>query len=380
MSGTSLDGLDMALCRISNSGFDTAIEPEHFITIPFTETFRNDIRGLATNPSRALEMTCRLNTYTGKLFAGMINEALKKWNVSPEDVDLIASHGQTIFHAPLPDEERKEFGCSTLQIGDGDRIAAETGIITISDFRQKHIAAGGQGAPLAPYGDYLLFSEMNSDVLMLNIGGIANFTWLPAGRDAAKIVCSDTGPGNTLMDAQMQRDFRGRMYDEGGQAAAQGKVIHRLLDALLDHPFFNLPLPKTTGTELFNRKYLEDAMQRTGIKEFPRTDIMATLNYFTAASIASAIRSVTAENHPLKLYVSGGGVHNKVLIDRIRELLHDRKISYHSTLEKNINPDAKEAILFALLANECVAGDPSVFGKDHSFLPATSMGKISLPG
>ena len=163
-SGTSLDGLDMALCRISNSGFDTVIETEQFITIPFTETFRKDIRGLATNSPNTLEMTCRLHTYTGQLFADMVNEALQKWNVAPADVDLIASHGQTVFHAPLPDAARKEFGSGTLQIGDGDRIAKETGIITISDFRQKHIAAGGQGAPLAPYGDFLLFSEMKSEI------------------------------------------------------------------------------------------------------------------------------------------------------------------------------------------------------------------------
>lgn len=380
MSGTSLDGLDIALSRISHSGFDSVIQTEQFITMPYSDAFIGMIRSLHSKEGNVLEKTCLLNGYVGQAFGTMVMEALKKWNVHPGDVDLIASHGQTVYHAPASSHKNEMFGNGTLQIGDGDMIASATGIITISDFRQKHIASGGEGAPLAPYGDYLLFSENQADVLMLNIGGIANFTYLPAGRAVDKLICSDTGPGNCLMDGWVQRDFRGKRYDEGGQIAVQGKVQQHLLDALQDHEFFRLPLPKTTGTETFNIRYTEDAIARSGIREISRVDIIATLNYFTAATIAAAISRAVPKDRKLKLFISGGGSHNTVLTNRLRKLMEDREVSFHSTTEKNINPDAKEAILFALLANETVAGHAEVFGKGSKAMPAVSMGKISFPG
>jgi anhydro-N-acetylmuramic acid kinase len=170
--------------------------------------------------------------------ASIILQCLRNWNVSHDEVDIIASHGQTIFHAPKSLHGYDKFGNATLQIGDGDHMACHTGIITISDFRQKHIAAGGEGAPLAAYGDFLIFSKKEENRIMLNIGGIANFTFLPGNLHADEVFCTDTGPGNTLMDAFVQSKYPGKYFDENAAIASGGRVNENLLASLKDHPFF----------------------------------------------------------------------------------------------------------------------------------------------
>ena len=377
MSGTSLDGLDIALCKITGSGLETELELIAFETIPFEEYFKNQIRAVFAKKMASLEKVCLLNAWVAKEHAKHINAAINKWQLTANDIDLLASHGQTIYHAPQWLHQQEGFGNATLQIGDGDHLAVDTGIITISDFRQKHIAAGGEGAPLAVYGDYFIFSKKGEDRIMLNIGGIANFTYLPGNLDASKIFSTDTGPGNTLMDAYAQKYFN-QAYDQDAAIAAAGTVSEKLLAWLKDHSFFKQAFPKTTGPELFNLSYLEDALQASGETNLTGHDVMATLNRFSALTIVEALQRCFEGNPSFTLYASGGGMHNRLLMESIQQQLPG--YSFHSTDQLAINPDAKEAILFALLANECVAGGNTPIGNGSADIPSVSMGKISFPG
>ena len=369
MSGTSLDGLDVALCNISGHGLQTQLHLQAFITVPYTPAFKQVVLQLFSKQQVSLQHLCMVHAWLGKQHAAMINQCLGEWQVLPQAVDLIASHGQTIYHAPAHQHRHADFANSTLQIGDADHIAVDTGIITIGDFRQKHIAIGGQGAPLASYGDYLLLGNRSTDTVLLNIGGIANFTYLPANGN---IYSTDTGPGNTIMDAYLQRHFTNLYYDEDAAIALQGNVHEGLLAALLDHPFFTMPLPKTTGPELFNLAYLQQAVYNAGCGALSHADTMATLNRFSAGSIALALQAL---QQPYQLYVSGGGSSNPLLLQNLQQLLPG--ITLETTESIGLNPHAKEAVLFALLANECVAGSPATFATT-GLLPV-SMGKISFP-
>lgn len=377
MSGTSLDGLDVALCRFTGSGQETRIELVQFETYSYETRFKEEIRSVFSKKTVDLEKLCLLNGWVAQQHAAIIVGFLQKWNVRPEEVDLLASHGQTIYHAPRLQHQRPGFGNATLQIGDGDQLAVSTGIITISDFRQKHIAAGGEGAPLAVYGDYFIFSKKGENRIMLNIGGIANFTYLPADLDAAKIFSTDTGPGNTLMDAYVQQHFQ-QPFDRDAAVAKAGTVNEALLTELLKNAFFDKGFPKTTGPELFNLVYLEKAIIEAGIAEISHPDVMATLNRFSAVTIVSAMKRTLDADKSFTIYTSGGGMHNPLLMQHIQELLPG--YTFYTTDALEINPDAKEALLFAVLANECVAGGNTIIGNGTSDIPSVSMGKISLPG
>jgi anhydro-N-acetylmuramic acid kinase len=309
--------------------------------------------------------------------ASIINTLLRKWNVKKEAVDIIASHGQTIYHAPKSLHGQNKFGNATLQIGDGDHLAVATGIITISDFRQKHIAAGGEGAPLAVYGDYLIFGKQGADRILLNIGGIANFTYLPATMDATKIFSTDTGTGNTMMDAYMQQQFAGKYFDEGAAVALKGTINTNLLNALKENDFFAKPFPKTTGPELFNVAYLQKAKEKSATQNISVADTMATLNRFSADTIVDAIAKTTDKNKSYKIFSSGGGMHNPLLMQHLKAALPN--FIFDTTAALQINPDAKEAVLFAVLANECICGDGSYLQKGIEGMPVVSMGKISFP-
>ncbi len=371
MSGTSLDGLDIALCHIHGSGRQTELVLEHFETVPYAETFREEVREVFARRTVDQQRLSQLHASIGTLHGTLVRQALDKWGVAPHEVDAVASHGQTVYHAPRSLTGDLSQPNSTLQLGEGDHVARHAGIITVSDFRQKHVAAGGEGAPLAAYGDYLLFASASEDRILLNIGGIANFTYLPASGSGA--FATDIGPGNTLMNQVMQTRH-GQEMDANGVLAARGHVHAGLLKALLAHPFFEAPFPKTTGPELFNLAYLEDAQDRAGVSTVGDADLMATLNAFTAASIADAVKRLNIpEAH---VYVSGGGLHNPVLQAGIKARCERAVIHPFESL--GLNPDAKEAVLFAVLANETLAGDPTnTRGLLHS--PAVCMGKISFP-
>lgn len=239
MSGTSLDGLDIALCKYKGSGLKTEVTVERFTTVNYNEAFKAEIRKIFAKSTIDFLQLCVLHPYIAQKHAEMILSALKSWGITPEEVDVIASHGQTVYHAPKIQHQIDLYPNSTLQIGDGDHLAVATGIITLSDFRQKHCAAGGEGAPLAVYGDYLIFSQKGEDRILLNMGGIANFTYLPADLDADRVFATDTGTGNTLLDAYMQKHF-GRAFDQDAQEASKGAVDIELLKALKDHSFLLL--------------------------------------------------------------------------------------------------------------------------------------------
>ncbi len=378
MSGTSVDGLDVALCRFEGTGMETTLKLLEFTTVSYEKEYKDEIASVFSKKQVSLEKLCVLNPWIAEQHASMILDCLVKWKMSSVEVDLIASHGQTIFHAPRSFHPDDKFGNATLQLGDGDHLAVKTGIITVSDFRQKHIAAGGEGAPLAAYGDYLIFSKPGENRIMLNIGGIANFTYLPGSLDAAAVFCSDTGPGNTMMDACVTSHVAGKYFDEGSAIAYSGTIQPGLLAELHDHPFFKQAFPKTTGPELFNLSYLDAAANRAGLHDLSLADKMATLNRFSAETIATAIKSVIHDSDHFQYYVSGGGMHNPLLMENLRMLLP--RTAFKSTSDLGINPDAKEAVLFAVLANEAVCGGAVSFGKGRNGIPGVSMGKISFPG
>lgn len=375
MSGTSLDGLDIALCDISGSGFTTSLKIRDFVTMDYEDEFRINIRKIFAQKQINQQDLCGINAYIGIVHAQLINKALKNWGIPNSEVDLIASHGQTVYHAPQILTKDYSLPNSTLQIGDGDHIAVHTGIITLSDFRQKHIAAGGEGAPLAAYGDYLLFTDTIENRILLNIGGISNFTFLPNSNSTLQAFATDLGPGNTIMNQFMHQHYQEEM-DRDSKIAIQGNVNNTLLKALMEDDFLTLPFPKTTGPELFNLSYLEQKQHKSNTNNLSNEDIMATLNAFSANAIVNGIKKVTEGLDNIAVYVSGGGLHNPLLMENIQKDLPGIKIT--SIAEIGIDPDAKEACLFALLANETIAGNPDNVSniKDS---PAVCMGKISLP-
>jgi anhydro-N-acetylmuramic acid kinase len=371
MSGTSLDGLDIALCRFKGSGLKMGFKLMKFTTIPYKDDFKKEIQSVFARKDADLEKVCLLNAYIGTFHGELVLQALAEWEIEPSEVDFIASHGQTIYHAPKRLHHQPGYPNATLQIGDGDHIAIKTGILTISDFRQKHIAAGGEGAPLALYGDVLLGSKAGENRVLLNIGGIANLTYLPADGNYANILCTDIGPGNTLIDAACRQYFN-KAYDGDSKIALSGSVNDALLNALADHPFFTEKAPKTTGPELFNLTYVADAQKRSKTLTISNEDLICTLSTFTAKSIVDFI-SANIKADDIKIFASGGGAKNIYVIDYLKKSLPGAVIADTGSL--GIDPDAKEAILFALLGNEALCGEPIAIGNN----PAVLMGKFSFP-
>ena len=377
MSGTSLDGLDVALCRVEGAGEATRLTLENFTTIAYSDEFRGRVGEVFAKRSIDLERLCLLHPFVAQVHAEMILAALEQWQRPVGCVDLIASHGQTVYHAPATLGEDMRAANATLQLGDGDHIAHRTGIITVHDFRQKQIAAGGEGAPLAAYGDYLLFGDDSKDRVLLNIGGIANLTFVPGKARGRWASCTDIGPGNTVMDQLVQRHFPAMRFDADGALAARGDVLPQLLEHLLADPFFARPAPKTTGPENFNPAWLDAAARRSGHSAARTEDLLATLSLCSARSIAASIDALGAAEDAA-IYVSGGGARNPTLMANIRRELGDRHHVF-TTEELGIDPDAKEAVLFAVLANETIAGRGTAEGRIAG-MPSVSMGKISLPG
>lgn len=376
MSGTSLDGLDIALCRVTGNGTGTKAELLRFVTEPYTPGFGRHVREIFSKRTVDLEKVCLLNPWIAREHARMILQALENWGVPPVEIDLIASHGQTVYHAPRTFHDNPEFPNATLQLGDGDHLAEITGIITLSDFRQKHIAAGGEGAPLAIYGDYLLFGDDGESQLFLNLGGISNLTYIPAGGKFSEVFCTDVGPGNTLMDAYVQKYFN-LAYDKDAGIAYQGRLQEKLLESLMGHPFFRLSAPKTTGPELFNMDYLDKALEGSGMGEqLSHEDVLHTLAHFTVKCIAQCISLHLPADIPIRGFVSGGGASNPLVMELLKQACP--RLEFSDTSELGLDPDAKEAVLFALLANEAVSGSPDVEGTDA--YPWVSMGKVSFPG
>jgi anhydro-N-acetylmuramic acid kinase len=373
MSGTSLDGLDVALCRISGHGRKTKLILGEFVTVRYTAEIKGRIKEVFAKPQVDFVKLSSLNPWLGKLHGQMVLDCLRKWKIKPDSIDAIASHGQTVMHAPafLHPEDTIN---STFQAGDGDHLAVTTGIITVSDFRQKHIAAGGEGAPLAVYGDYLLMSDKKENRILLNIGGIANFTYLPAGANPKKVFVTDTGPGNTLIDQTVFHYYQ-EYFDNNAFRSSSGKVHEGLLKILKSNPFFAMPFPRTTGPELFNMEYVSRARKESNTESLSVNDLLATLTKFSAETITESIKK-TVGSKKFSIYLSGGGAHNPLLTRWIKELSGVPEL--HKTEELGIPGDAKEAILFTVLANETLVGTIINFGS-RAKVPSIHMGKISFP-
>jgi anhydro-N-acetylmuramic acid kinase len=376
MSGTSIDGLDVALCRFWGQGMSTQYEVLNHGTVSYTGEQSSILRSLATDSLVGMETLSIYHAQVAKWHAQMVLELLHEWGVGIEEIDLLASHGQTIRHAPKRIHGREGLPNSTFQLGDGDHLAVLTRLVTIHDFRQKHVAAGGEGAPLAGYGDQILFSKSESARVLLNVGGISNITVLD-GNEHTLPLTFDTGPGNTLMDHVMRASGEGAGYDEGGRIAGRGRVNTALLKVLKSHPYLKQLPPKTTGPEAFSPAFLSESQLRSGSTDLTLDDLMATLNRYTAETIADSILSVTGTRAMIPVYVSGGGAHNKVLLNNLKTTLGHSDVHDFSVL--GVHADAKEAVLFAALANELLMGGAVRVPQPDGSHKNTLLGKISLP-
>ncbi len=358
MSGTSVDGIDAAIVEIAGHSLETTVDLIAFETFPFPPDVPQRILALCQPDTSRVDDICEMNFHIGHLFAEAVKHILQKSGRPTSDIDLIGSHGQTIHHLPKdPSTDCNDsYYPSTLQIGEPAVIAHETGIPTIADFRVADMAAGGQGAPLVSYPDYLLFRNTDKTVGLLNIGGIANLTVLPANGSFDSVLAADTGPGNMCIDAVVNKITDGREhYDNGGQRAAQGIPYQPLIDEWLKHPFFQLTPPKTTGREMFGHTFAMECLTACRKHNLSDNDCIATLTELTVQTIALYIVQFVPEQHPIDtLYVSGGGVHNRTIMRRLNEVLVNTAVE--PVDNSGISADAKEAIAFAILANESLHG------------------------
>ncbi|MDH7602304.1 MAG: anhydro-N-acetylmuramic acid kinase [Armatimonadota bacterium] len=369
MAGTSMDGIDAALVRIVGSGLDTEIEFRGFTCQPYPREVRERLMRVAEgSPTSAGEIS-ELNFVLGNLFTEAAFSCAASCHMSGR-VDLIASHGQTIFH-----HGRKTGECSTLQIGEAAIIAERTGVPVVSDFRPSDIAAGGEGAPLVAYFDYVFLRSDRVSRAVQNIGGIANVTYLPAGAEIGDVVAFDTGPGNMLIDAAVTRFTNGALaYDRGGEIASSGRVVQGLLEKLKQHPYYKVKPPKTTGREQFGAHYLEEVLSWNECRNCAPEDVVATLTALTAETIAISYQNFLGKVD--EVILCGGGAANPTLVDMIKAAT---KLSIRIFDEFGIPSDAKEAVAFALLGSETIRGIPSNVPKATGAAHRVIMGKISLP-
>ena len=358
MSGTSLDGLDIAYCHCSEQG----LEVKEYLTVPYDEKIRSLLVSVQSKEQVPLGSLCILNTKLAHSYAAFIRIALQKWNLGHEDVDFIGSHGQTVFH--FPTKERT----ATLQIVDGDQLAVASGLPVVSDFRQKHTAVGGEGAPLVSLMDEALFRDANIARMLLNLGGIANLSWLPSINSGSEVMSSDTGPANTLINEAMTLYF-GKEYDKDGEVARQGQVNNEFVKALLCDDFFKKKFPKSTGQEIFNLGYIHHQMQSLGVNLQPK-DLVATLTQFTVESVALAMKKIS-NTVSFEWYVSGGGLYNTMIMEGLRAYFPNSP--QRNFDELGIPSDAKEAALIAFLADGMIVGKKFLVNNRE-----VSLGKLSL--
>ncbi|MCH8495147.1 MAG: anhydro-N-acetylmuramic acid kinase [Balneolales bacterium] len=377
MSGTSVDGLDLAVCRFSDSGINTSYEILNHGTVDYTDEQRDILLNFASAETVNMEKLCIYHAELSHWHASMIRSKLSEWGMAASDIDLIATHGQTIRHAPKRIHKIDGLPNSTFQLGDADHLAYLTGIHTVSDFRQKHVAAGGEGAPLAVYGDQILFNSPGSYRVLVNIGGISNITILDGKGSGDLPVTFDTGPGNTLMDQVVRQRLSPQRIDNGGEIAFSGKIHVGFLKSLKSHEFFSQTPPKTTGPELLSPSFVKKALEESGSSDLPVKDILATLNRFTAETIADSIRTYGNPPASFSVYISGGGVHNRTLMWNLQDCLPEADVMNFDKL--GVNADAKEALFFAAMANELVCGNRfPVLGEDGK-IRIVRFGRISFP-
>jgi anhydro-N-acetylmuramic acid kinase len=371
MSGTSLDGIDAVVVELNGGPIRTL----GFVTAPYPQEVRAALLGVSNCETHTREIA-RLNFLLPELYAAAFQQACRKAKVVAGDVAVIGCHGQTIYHEGTAAAYLGRKVASTLQIGDGSVLAARTGVTVVCDFRPADMAAGGKGAPLVPYVDYLLFHDRKEGRVALNIGGIANITWIPAGAGPEKVVAFDTGPGNMVIDQLMAHYSGGKeSFDRDGAMAARGLVHPDVVAALLGDPYFSERPPKTAGREQYGKEFVE----RLLALGLPPEDTVATATYFTAAAVADGIARFAGgeENPPAQVIVSGGGVHNKTLLRFLRAELPESEVLRSEVV--GIDADAKEAIAFAVLAHETLKRRPSNLPSATGAKRPAILGKLCQP-
>ncbi len=371
MSGTSVDGIDVALVDIRGEGFKQKVRPVAFHSIEYASDVRQAILGVCDSKTDTRQVS-QINFLLGQLFGEAVIEACDRAEIPPGKIELVGSHGQTIYHQPVPARLCGRDVVSTLQIGEPALISAKINAPVVADFRTADMALGGQGAPLVPYVDYVLYRHARRGRVALNIGGIANLTAIQPKAEPSEVMAFDTGPGNMIVDALVSQFSRGTMsFDRDGKMAAAGTVSHELLSDLMRDPFLSRAPPKSCGREQYGPEFVAN-MLRQGL---PAADLVATITAFTAASIADAVeRFVRPRMKVDDLIVSGGGVKNPEIMARLRAQFPETQVNPSD--EFGIDSDAKEAVAFAVLAYESFHGRPANLPSATGASRTTILGKL----
>ncbi|MGH7729866.1 MAG: anhydro-N-acetylmuramic acid kinase [Candidatus Eiseniibacteriota bacterium] len=355
MTGTSADAVDAALVRFTGLGLGTTHTLVRYRESPLEESLRREILDVAGAGNLAPERLMRLDAALGERYAASVLELVAEAGVDPAQVDAIGCHGQTVRHLPRSADPS---GGLTLQLGSAAILAERTGITVVSDFRTRDIAAGGEGAPLVPLVDWWLCRSDDESRVLLNLGGIANLTFLPRGGAFADLVAFDTGPCNAVLDALAWRFSGGaERRDDGGARASRGRASQALLLALLDDPYFAQPPPRSTGRERYGAAYAAAMHERARVMMVEDDDLMATAVELVAAAVADAVaRFLAPRGGASAVYASGGGVRNPALMSALARRLDPARLAPAESL--GLSSDAKEALAFAFLAHQTLCGRP----------------------
>lgn len=374
MSGTSVDGVDVAIVSVKGSGEKLTYRQLAFDTVEIPQALRRKIFNQFNLVESSVDKLCSLNFELGQLFALAARSVVENAGLRMEDIDFIGSHGQTIYHIPV---DQSDLGLvkSTMQIGEASVLAEMFQCPVVSDFRVRDMAVGGEGAPLVPYVDHLLFRSDTENIALQNIGGIGNVTYLPRGGSASDVIAFDTGPGNMIMDEAMNILTQGKfLFDENGEMAAEGTVHHEILKELMAHPYFTLPVPKSTGRELFGAAFTRKLVDRMVEMGLSSADILATVTMFTALTIVDQTeRFLPGEIDTL--VVSGGGAYNATLLGFLKEL---GSFAVKTQEDLGFSSESKEAVAFALLANETMFGLPNNVPSATGAAKQVVLGKLTI--
>lgn len=375
MSGTSADGIDAVLVEISGCSTNTHVRQMAFVTLPFTDAVRSRILQVAAGNFGGSEELCLMNFLLGKLSADACLAVCAQAGVDPRNVAFVGSHGQTVFHAPVEQDYLGYKVRGTLQIGEASMIVEALGCPVVSDFRVRDMAAGGLGAPLVPYTEYLLYQDPQRNVALQNIGGIGNITLLPRGAGLNGVLAFDTGPGNMVIDALAARMTNGKArYDDGGKMAAAAQVNPALLAWMMQDEYLKRTPPKTTGREMYGDAYVEQLLKKANELDVPLWDVLATATRFTAECISAGVRDYCPVK-PDRMIVGGGGSMNPTLLTHIADCLPGCEVMTNEQL--GLDSNAKEAVAFAVLANEAMYGQPNNAPGATGAAHPVVMGKIS---
>lgn len=366
MSGTSLDGIDAALVDVQTDdcGEIERVSLREFAYLPYSDELRSWLLNLCSVETARLDQLTVAHYGVAEWYAHAVHLLLEQAGVAAGEVDAVCTHGQTVWHiagrTPFPGPAGLTHVRSSLQIGELSTLAERTGIPVVGNFRARDLAADGEGAPLVPYADYILFRDAHKGRLLQNIGGIANVTVLPAGGGIEQVVAFDTGPGNMIIDQIVQIITDGKLrYDEAGRMAAGGNVVMPMLERLLEDPYYQLTPPKSTGREVYGRAFAQELAAEAARTGISGADLIATVTALTACSIAEAYkRFVFPSTRVEEVIVSGGGAHNQTLLRMLQSQL-PAGMTITTTQQFGVPDDAKEAIAFAILGHETLMGRPS---------------------